>query len=310
MPLHLCLPGVWQACQLKQHYALNAFTGPLDCVRFTLRTKGPLGLYKGLTPWLVFAFPRSAVRFSTYEFVSQRFRETVSKESQEGELQNGKLDPYLSMAAGSIAGAVEFLTVGTPMQCIQVKMAHDAYSKVPRFHGFVSAIVGIVRAEGLLKGLYAGLGPTVLKGAVNNCIRFSTFSELKYIYQKYKLNVADNRLTATFENFSTCPESDHFQAVHEAILNPLETMLLGATSGGLSAIATHPIDTVKSNMQSLSADKYTSSWNCFLSILRNQGLPGLYQGMAPRFVRVSLEIGLHFSLYEQIACRIDESLFN
>lgn len=196
------------------------------------------------------------------------------------------------------------------MQCIQVKMAHDAYSKVPRFHGFVSAIVGIVRAEGLLKGLYAGLGPTVLKGAVNNCIRFSTFSELKYVYQKYKLNVvAEDRLMATFENFSTYPESDHFQPVPEATLNPLETMLLGAISGGVSAIATHPIDTVKSNMQSLSAEKYTSSWNCFLSILRNQGLPGLYQGMAPRFVRVCLEIGLHFSLYEQIACRIDESWF-
>lgn len=104
-PTFLFLYFILLQCQLKQHYALNAFTGPLDCVRFTLRTKGPLGLYKGLTPWLVFAFPRSAVRFSTYEFVSQRFRETVSKESQEGELQNGKLGPYLSMAAGSIAGA-------------------------------------------------------------------------------------------------------------------------------------------------------------------------------------------------------------
>lgn len=28
-------------------------------------------------------------------------------------------------------------------------------------------------------------------------------------------------------------------------------MLLGAVAGGLSAVATHPIDTVKSNMQAL-----------------------------------------------------------
>lgn len=32
---------------------------------------------------------------------------------------------------------------------------------------------------------------------------------------------------------------------------------------------------------------------------------GLYRGMAPRFVRVCLEIGLHFTLYERIARQLD-----
>lgn len=44
--------------QLKHHYKLNAFSNPVDCALYTMRTKGPLGLYKGLTPWIVFAFPR------------------------------------------------------------------------------------------------------------------------------------------------------------------------------------------------------------------------------------------------------------
>lgn len=35
---------------------------------------------------------------------------------------------------------------------------------------------------GVRRGLYGGVGPTVLKGAVNNCIRFSTFNELKHLY--------------------------------------------------------------------------------------------------------------------------------
>ena len=33
-------------------------------------------------------------------------------------------------------------------------------------------------------------------------------------------------------------------------------MLLGAVAGGLSAVATHPIDTVKSNMQALGGGAY------------------------------------------------------
>lgn len=45
--------------QLKHHYQQkNAFSNPVDCALYTVRTKGPLGLYKGLTPWIVFAFPR------------------------------------------------------------------------------------------------------------------------------------------------------------------------------------------------------------------------------------------------------------
>lgn len=45
--------------QLKHHYKLHdAFSNPVDCALYTVRTKGPLGLYKGLTPWIVFAFPR------------------------------------------------------------------------------------------------------------------------------------------------------------------------------------------------------------------------------------------------------------
>lgn len=42
------------------------------------------------------------------------------------------------------------------------------------------------RRAGFWRGLYAGVGPTVLKGGVNNCIRFSAFNEMKHLYQEYK----------------------------------------------------------------------------------------------------------------------------
>ncbi len=83
--------------QLKHHYQLNAFSGPVDCVFYTLRTKGPLGLYKGLSPWLVFAFPRSAVRFSTYDYVSHALQS-----------DGKKLDPLYAMMAGTVAGSSTF----------------------------------------------------------------------------------------------------------------------------------------------------------------------------------------------------------
>lgn len=66
-----------------------------------------------------------------------------------------------------------------------------------------------------------------------------------------------------------------------------------------------PPSTVKSNMQALGSGGYSSSWDCIKSIIREQGVPGLYKGLAPRFVRVCLEIGLHFTLYENVARHLD-----
>jgi hypothetical protein len=43
-------------------------------------------------------------------------------------------------------------------------------------------------------------------------------------------------------------------------LNAGESMLLGAVAGGLSAVATHPIDTVKSNMQALGGGAFVVFW--------------------------------------------------
>ena len=88
-------------------------------------------------------------------------------------------------------------------------------------------------------------------------------------------------------------------------LNPLESMLLGAISGGLSALATHPIDTVKSNMQSLGGGGYRNSLHCVTEIIRTQGVGGLYRGLLPRFIRVCLEIGIHFTIYERISRELD-----
>lgn len=115
------------------------------------------------------------------------------------------------------------------MQCIQIKMAHDAYSLQPRFKGFWDAAVGIVKQEGFWKGLYAGVGPTVLKGGLNNCIRFSTFAEMKHTYEEYK----KEKKLAAGHTYNKDEDA--------TTLNAAESMLLGAISGGLSAVATHPI---------------------------------------------------------------------
>lgn len=63
---------------------------------------------------LQYVFPRktrSAIRFTTFERVSEWL--------QEGQ---GKVDAVNALAAGTVAGAIESATCLTPLQNIQIKM--------------------------------------------------------------------------------------------------------------------------------------------------------------------------------------------
>lgn len=245
-------------------------------LKYTYEQKGMVGFYQGLSPWLLFAFPRSAIRFSTFEATKTLLLERTNH-GKKTEEQSFNLSPLQAMFAGSIAGAMEWAIVGTPMQCLQIRLSHDSYTK-KRFQGKIgTAIATIVREDGIWKGLYAGIGPTVLKGLVNNCIRFSTMQEFKKYYEN---------------NFRSKPSS-------EEPFNMTETMLMGCISGGISAFCTHPIDTVKSNVQLLGEKGAGSALDCLKKLIKEKGVLFLYKGFLPRFIRVSLEIGFHFTLYEK-----------
>ena len=55
---------------------------------------------------------------------------------------------------------------------------------------------------------------------------------------------------------------------------------------------------MKSNMQSLHAARWNGPLGCALDILREEGVQGLYRGLGPRLVRVSVEVSLVFTLFE------------
>jgi hypothetical protein len=92
-------------------------------------------------------------------------------------LQGSKAPAQAAMLAGVVAGVVEATTCMTPMHCIQIKIQQDATSSTPRFRGLTHAVRAILAEEGLVRGLYAGMGPTVLKQVVIFFLCASFFPE-------------------------------------------------------------------------------------------------------------------------------------
>jgi len=232
--------------------------------------KGFRGFYSGISSWLLFSFPRSATRFKVFE------------DSKKILTANSNIETFQSdLICGTLAGAIEGFFLLTPMQCLQIKMNEDHKSKTPQFSTLSKAILGIARRDGLVQGYFAGVWPTVWKAMLNNGIRFTVFNKV----------------------IETVSCGNHESNSNERIA---KTLLAGAFAGFVSAVATHPIDTIKSQLQSFEGSKFSNSCDCLSHILRMRGWKGLYSGLVPRVFRVCLEIALQFTLYEQIGKATDK----
>jgi len=267
-----------QAASSMYATAGKHYSGPLDVAAKTVREHGILGLYRGGASWVFFAGPRSAVRFGTFDALS-----TMSKQ-RDLSVKYGQ--STVDTANGFIAGIVEAAICQTPNQVIAIKMVHDQSPRGPKqYQGFAHAVGSMWRADGL-GGFFQGIGPAVLKGAVTNSIRFLGFGRMKAIIQGE-------------------PSPD---GMPPPPLAPWQAMLAGGTAGAISAVVSQPIDTVKANMMGLEGHKFKNSFHCLGALVRAGGVGCLFNGVAPRVVRVFIEVGLQFSLFESVSRLIDSRL--
>jgi solute carrier family 25 citrate transporter 1 len=247
----------------------HAFTGPIDVVKKTVREKGFFGLYRGLSSLLYFSIPKAMIRFAAFEQFKSLFQRGT----------NRPLRRWETLLSGMGAGICEAIGAVTPMETIKVKFIHDqVISEKPRFRGFFHGVTTIVREAGI-SGIYKGLFPTILKQSTNQAIRFVVYSEVTTWMRK------DNPTKA---------------------LSPIQTFIAGGIAGAASVFGNTPIDVVKTRMQGLESHRYKSSWDCAVSIAKNEGLLAFYKGTTPRLGRVCLDVALVFTFYEQIVKLLDK----
>jgi len=124
--------------------------------------KTGLALYRGLPPLLIGAPLQCAVRFSALE---------ACRASLAAPELVGRVPRSTDLVAGVLAGAVEAALVVTPMETVKTRL-------VDSNKGLVRGVRDILAAEGP-SGVYKGLGPTVVKSASNQALRFVIYGEYK-----------------------------------------------------------------------------------------------------------------------------------
>ncbi|CAA6661717.1 unnamed protein product [Spirodela intermedia] len=223
--------------------------------------EGFRAFWKGNLVTIAHRLPYSSISFYTYE------RYKILLQSVPGLDRHNDFvaaDICLRLLGGGLAG-ITAASVTYPLDLVRTRLA--AQTNVIYYRDISHALYTICRDEGV-KGLYKGLGSTLLGVGPNIAISFSVYEKLRSHWQLQR------------------PEDN--------------TALVGLACGSISGIAsssvTFPLDLVRRRMQLEGAAGRARVYNkglfaTFGQIVESEGLRGLYRGILPEYFKVVPSIG-------------------
>ncbi|KAG8714942.1 hypothetical protein FRC08_011223 [Ceratobasidium sp. 394] len=135
----------------------------------------------------------------------------------------------------------------------------------------------VVREEGGIRGLYRGLIPTAVGVAPYVGINFAAYERLRQIIT---------------------PDGGEYGAPRK--------LLCGALAGSISQTLTYPFDVLRRKMQVVGMSngmlgyKYNGAIDALKTIVRVEGVAGLYRGLWPNLLKVAPSIATSFFTYETV----------
>ncbi|KAK4049333.1 hypothetical protein OIO90_005462 [Microbotryomycetes sp. JL221] len=175
-----------------------------------------------------------------------------------------------SMLAGAGAGLVSSV-VTCPLDVIKTRLQASGAHSGPQ--GLVDTFSSIWRYDGF-RGLYRGLGPTIIGYLPTWAIYFTVYDTVK------------SRMGSIRGND-----------------DPLSHLIAAMTAGATGTIVTNPLWVVKTRFMTQRIgpgdSKYKHTLDAIARIHRSEGIGTFYRGLLPSLVGVS-HIAVQFPLYEQL----------
>ncbi|KAJ7368284.1 mitochondrial carrier [Mycena albidolilacea] len=239
-----------------------------------IKREGPLGLYSGLSSSLL----GIAVTNSVYYFFYEKSR---------GIVQKGKaLSTGESILMGIIAGSATTI-ISNPIWVVQTKQAvhtlkeaepslDPSQPQVARKLSIAETVQALLR-EGGIQEFWRGIGPALVL-VINPVLQYTAFEQMK--------NLLVARRTSKLRAAGI--------AGAVAVLTDWDTFLLAALAKLIATSSTYPYIVVKSRLQAGHA-KYKSAIDGLLTILKDEGLQGLYKGVGSKLIQSVLTAAILFA---------------
>lgn len=222
------------------------------------KDEGWRGFMRGNGTNCVRIVPYSAVQFGAYS-VYKRFAEPTP---------GADLDPLRRLACGGLAG-ITSVTFTYPLDIVRTRLSIQSASfaalgkhegKLP---GMWKTMTTMYKTEGGILGLYRGIIPTIAGVAPYVGLNFMVYESVR--------------------NYFTEPGEK----------NPVwyRKLAAGAISGAVAQTCTYPFDVLRRRFQINSMSgmgyQYKSIWDAIRTIVRQEGIAGMYKGIVPNLLKVA-----------------------
>ncbi|KAI0071131.1 mitochondrial carrier [Panus rudis PR-1116 ss-1] len=257
-----------------------------------IKREGVLGLYSGLNSSLL----GIAVTNGVYYYFYERSRGIILNSRNGGK----GLSTLESIIAGLIAGSATTI-LSNPIWVVQTTQAvrtldqsstpADPTQPRPPIQrlGIIATIKHILRKDGL-SAFWRGIGPALVL-VINPVIQYTVFEQLKNLLVRRRLA----KLRGAGPAAATA-------ATAVAVLSDWDYFFLGALSKLVATSLTYPYIVVKSRLQAGQAHalRYKSSLDGLLTILKEEGVEGLYKGVGSKLAQSVLTAAILFACQRRI----------
>ncbi|XP_059178462.1 mitochondrial glycine transporter A-like [Physella acuta] len=235
----------------------NVGLGMFAAIRNVVRQEKITGLWNGLIPSLVRCVPGIGFHFASLHWL----KSTFGSENPH---------PFESALIGASARTIAGILV-LPVTVMKTRYESGDF----HYSGLLQALRLTYRKEGF-RGLYSGLGPTMLRDVPFSGIYYMFYSQLRTLTRDKQT------FTAPYIHFTN-----------------------GILASCLASLVTQPADVIKTYMQ-LNPQKYAKFSTVIIYIYTELGLVGFWRGIVPRTVRRTLMSAMSWTVYEEImrACNI------
>ncbi|KAH9995100.1 mitochondrial carrier [Russula vinacea] len=242
--------------------------------RSIVSSSGVLGLWRGTSATLIRNVPGIALYFTSLSQV-RGFMATsplfpaVQKRDPE---RNSSVLPVLTGPGNLLAGATTRVAVGFALNPFSVLKARYE-SNFHAYGSLTSSVMSIVRG-----------GPSELfRGFFASSLRDAPYAGLFLVFYE----------ATKHEAASILPPSS---PLVYAALNSGSA----AAAGTLATLATHPFDVIKTRMQVRREDKYRGLIPTVLTVWKERGVHGFFDGVSLRLSRKILSSAVGWAVYESL----------
>ncbi|CAH9076911.1 unnamed protein product [Cuscuta europaea] len=254
---------------------------PLSCIKTALsivKNDGVRGLYRGFGTSLMGTIPARALYMGALEITKSSLGTTTIRlgfpEATAAAIAN---------AAAGLSAAIAAQLVWTPVDVVSQRLMVQSNASTNYLNGF-HAFRKILSTEGA-RGLYRGFGISILTYAPSNALWWASYSvSQRLVWSSY------GRVRTGMDYRSPDPKTVMIvQGVSAAI------------AGGVSALITMPLDTIKTRVQVMDGGdgrKGPSVRQTLRNLVKEGGWGACYRGLGPRWASMSMSATTMITTYE------------